>query len=90
MRIGHYMRDLWKPGGISTYIQRLSAAQRDAGDSVVFLDVSPTHPSWIAAEDWQCVDDGTHDAGFAHAPWPRALLPQRRAIFGTLGETLFA
>ena len=57
MRIGHYMRDLWKPGGISTYIQRLSAAQRDAGDSVVFLDVSPTHPSWIAAEDWQCVDD---------------------------------
>lgn len=38
MRIGHYMHDIWAPGGVSSYIARLSKVQRDRGDQVVFFD----------------------------------------------------
>ncbi|MBD1834033.1 glycosyltransferase family 4 protein [Cyanobacteria bacterium FACHB-472] len=38
MRIGHYMYGIWEPGGVASYIRRLSAAQIAAGDAVYFLD----------------------------------------------------
>lgn len=37
MRIGHFSNKPWAPGGIASYIRRLSSAQRNRGDDVVLL-----------------------------------------------------
>jgi glycosyltransferase involved in cell wall biosynthesis len=42
MRIGHYMQGISDPGGVATYIRRLSQAQREAGHTVYFLDTRPS------------------------------------------------
>jgi hypothetical protein len=42
MRIGHYMQGINDPGGVATYIRRLSQAQRKAGHTVYFLDTRPS------------------------------------------------
>lgn len=41
MRIGHYMRNMFEPGGIASYIRRIAAAQTARGDQVFFLDRAP-------------------------------------------------
>jgi hypothetical protein len=41
MIIGHYMYGIWHPGGIATYIRRISKAQRAAGHTVNYLDSCP-------------------------------------------------
>jgi glycosyltransferase involved in cell wall biosynthesis len=38
MKIGHYMPGICTPGGISSYIRRLSQAQRQLGHDVMLLD----------------------------------------------------
>lgn len=38
MRIGHYMTGLSDPGGIGNYIRRVSRAQREEGNIVVYFD----------------------------------------------------
>ena len=57
MRIGHYTLEMWKPGGISTYIRRIGAAQRQAGHEVILLDRGATVPPWAAAFAFQGIDD---------------------------------
>ncbi len=41
MIIGHYMYGIWHPGGIATYIRRISKAQRAAGHTVNYLENCP-------------------------------------------------
>lgn len=41
MRIGHYMRQMFEPGGIASYIRRVSAAQRETGHDVFYFDRAP-------------------------------------------------
>lgn len=41
MRIGHYMHNMFEPGGIASYIRRISATQLARGDQVFFLDRAP-------------------------------------------------
>lgn len=41
MRIAHYAPDLWAPGGIATYVDRLTTAQRSAGHDVLWLCHTP-------------------------------------------------
>src|SRR5688572_16232652 len=38
MRIGHYMTNMFEPGGIAAYIRRVSEAQRAAGHEVFLFD----------------------------------------------------
>lgn len=38
MRIGHFMRGIWAPGGVATYIRRVSRGQASRGHTVVFFD----------------------------------------------------
>lgn len=38
MRIGHYTYGIWEPGGVASYIRRLSTAQQIAGHTVYYLD----------------------------------------------------
>src|SRR5687768_11180341 len=46
MRIAHYMRQMFEPGGIASYIRRIGAAQRALGHETLFLDRHPQkHPS---------------------------------------------
>jgi glycosyltransferase involved in cell wall biosynthesis len=40
MRIGHYMRKMFEPGGIASYIRRLSAGLRGRGSEVVYFDLA--------------------------------------------------
>lgn len=40
MKIGHYMQGIWQPGGIATYIRRISEAQAQEGHAVVFYDLA--------------------------------------------------
>jgi len=42
MRIAHYASDLWAPGGISTYVERLTAEQGRAGHDVTWLCHAPS------------------------------------------------
>lgn len=37
MRIGHYAKHLWTPGGIRTYVRRLGMAQNARGHTVMYL-----------------------------------------------------
>ena len=41
MRIAHYAADLWADGGIATYVERLTSAQRQSGHDVVWLCQAP-------------------------------------------------
>ena len=41
MRIGHYMRKMFEPGGIASYIRRVSAGLRGRGCEVVYFDRTP-------------------------------------------------
>ncbi len=41
MRIGHYMEGIGYPGGITTYIRRISKSQRAVGHTVYYLDIYP-------------------------------------------------
>src|SRR5687768_11084348 len=41
MRIGHYMRKMFEPGGIASYIRRVSAGLRTRGHEVVHFDPAP-------------------------------------------------
>lgn len=41
MRIGHYMHNMFEPGGIASYIRRIAAAQTARGDQIFFLDRAP-------------------------------------------------
>ena len=41
MRIAHYVSDLWAPGGIATYVERLTTAQEHAGHDVLWLCHAP-------------------------------------------------
>jgi glycosyltransferase involved in cell wall biosynthesis len=53
MRIAHYMREMFEPGGIASYIRRISAAQKQLGHEVLFFDrlpqkhTSPEHVEFI-------------------------------------------
>lgn len=38
MRIGHYMRNIFEPGGIASYLRRVSAGLRGRGIEVVYFD----------------------------------------------------
>jgi hypothetical protein len=38
MRIGHFMHNMFEPGGIASYIVRISQAQRELGHEVLFFD----------------------------------------------------
>jgi len=38
MKIGHFVRALWKNGGLSAYVRRIAAAQSAMGHDVIFLD----------------------------------------------------
>jgi glycosyltransferase involved in cell wall biosynthesis len=40
MRIGHYMRKMFEPGGIASYIRRVSAGLRGLGHEVVYFDLA--------------------------------------------------
>ncbi len=40
MKIAHYMQGLWQPGGVATYIRRISEAQAQEGHTVVFYDLA--------------------------------------------------
>ncbi len=46
MRIGHYMPHMFEPGGIASYIRRVSDAQRAAGHALHFFD--RTDPAAVA------------------------------------------
>lgn len=50
MRIGHYDSELWSQGGISSYIRRVSQAQRVAGHQVHFFSSYPPHH---CSEAWE-------------------------------------
>ncbi|HSH94206.1 MAG TPA: glycosyltransferase family 4 protein [Roseimicrobium sp.] len=39
MRIGHYMTGIWEPGGIASYIRRVSGEQVRLGHEVVYFDL---------------------------------------------------
>ncbi|PEN09250.1 hypothetical protein CRI93_00535 [Longimonas halophila] len=41
MRIAHYVSDLWAPGGIATYVDRLTTAQEHTGHDVIWLCHAP-------------------------------------------------
>lgn len=43
MIIGHYHPEIWAPGGIATYIRRISDAQRIAGHQVFFFSDKEYH-----------------------------------------------
>lgn len=43
MIIGHYDSELWSKGGISSYIRRVSRAQRSAGHQVYYFSFYPCH-----------------------------------------------
>jgi len=43
MIIGHYDSELWSKGGISSYIRRVSRAQRAAGHQVYYFSFYPCH-----------------------------------------------
>src|SRR3954471_17741041 len=46
MRIGHYMRQMFEPGGIASYIRRISTAQRALGHDLYYFDRAPArHPA---------------------------------------------
>lgn len=47
MRIAHYMKGLSYPGGIATYIHRLSKAQLAAGHRVYFFDTRPINIEFV-------------------------------------------
>jgi glycosyltransferase involved in cell wall biosynthesis len=51
MRIGQYMEGLNDPGGIATYIYRLSQAQLAAGHRVYFFDTRPINLKLVAEDD---------------------------------------
>jgi glycosyltransferase involved in cell wall biosynthesis len=40
MRIAHYMRKMFEPGGIASYIRRVSAGLRERGIDVVYFDLA--------------------------------------------------
>lgn len=42
MHIAHYASDLWAPGGIATYVDRLTTAQERAGHTVTWLCHTPS------------------------------------------------
>lgn len=42
MRIAHYASDLWAPGGISTYVERLTTEQERSGHDVIWLCHAPS------------------------------------------------
>jgi hypothetical protein len=42
MRIAHFMPNMWLPGGMGQYIQRLSQAQHQAGHEIFFVDPAAT------------------------------------------------
>lgn len=42
MRIAHYASDLWAPGGIATYVDRLTTAQERTGHDVLWLCHEPS------------------------------------------------
>ena len=41
MRIGHYAPQIWAPGGIASYVQRVGNAQVEAGHQVYYLTRAP-------------------------------------------------
>lgn len=45
MRIGHYMSGILDPGGVATYIHRISLAQQGQGHTVCYLDNRHTDPA---------------------------------------------
>ena len=49
MRIGHYMRYMFEPGGIAAYIRRISDAQKRMGHEVFFFDREPACSGRTAA-----------------------------------------
>jgi len=56
LRIGHYMRHMFEPGGIASYIRRVSEAQRAAGHEVVYFDRSdPTAVCLHSHPDGQAI-----------------------------------
>jgi glycosyltransferase involved in cell wall biosynthesis len=42
MRIAHFLPNMWLPGGMGQYIQRLSQAQHQAGHEIFFVDPAAT------------------------------------------------
>ncbi len=57
MRIAHYMKGLSDPGGIATYIYRLSQAQLAAGHRVYLFDTRPINLNLVAEDCRVLVSD---------------------------------
>jgi glycosyltransferase involved in cell wall biosynthesis len=59
MHIGHYTTGCWLPGGIGSYLRRLSAAQREAGHDVMLIDRldAPGEPPEGSADAVRIADD---------------------------------
>jgi glycosyltransferase involved in cell wall biosynthesis len=66
MRIAHYAPRIWAPGGISTYIQRLGAAQSSQGHDVIYLGREETSHS-TPSLPYQPVSDDQDLFRSAHA-----------------------
>ena len=41
MKIGHYAPNIWAPGGVASYIRRVSQEQKQLGHEVVYFDLIP-------------------------------------------------
>ena len=56
MRIGHYMRKMFEPGGIASYIRRISKGLEERGHEIIYFDLasdvveSPEHVERLADE----------------------------------------
>jgi len=48
VKIGHYNSKMWMLGGIVSYVTRICAAQRDAGNEVILFDNCPAAPGGVA------------------------------------------
>lgn len=99
MRIGHYSFQPWEPGGISSYIRRLSRAQQERGDEVVLLsrdapDESPDGTpdlfvTGTSEEVFATAEDLQLDVLHLHRPvnpLPDDRLPTVRTMHGNQGS----
>ena len=44
MKIGHYTLNIWEPGGVASYIRRVSEMQRRNGHEVFYFDAITPPP----------------------------------------------
>lgn len=61
MRIGHYTYNIWEHGGVASYIRRISAAQRDLGYKVYYLDSHIANSVLDAEHEAPIIVQNDHD-----------------------------